>query len=98
MAQGIGLMRFTTHTLLAWIHCTTVPHAELRTDGNFVGLPEGQMGNSEEVGHMNIGAGRVVFQDLLRINNAIAEGSFKDEEALVKALRVAREKKEEGYT
>ena len=54
----------------------SVPHAELRTDGNFVGLPEGQMGNSE-VGHMNIGAGRVVFQDLLRINNAIDEGSFK---------------------
>ena len=56
-----------------------------------MGLPKGQMGNSE-VGHMNIGAGRVVFQDLLRINNAIAEGSFKDEEVLVKALRVAKSK------
>ena len=82
---------FNAHTpCLDSLHAT-VPHAELRTDGNFVGLPKGQMGNSE-VGHMNIGAGRVVFQDLLRINNAIAEGSFKDEEVLVKALRVAREK------
>jgi 2,3-bisphosphoglycerate-independent phosphoglycerate mutase len=43
------------------------PQATLRTDGEFVGLPKGQMGNSE-VGHMNIGAGRVVYQDLLRIN------------------------------
>ena len=53
-----------------------VPHATLRTDGNHVGLPEGQMGNSEG-GHMNIGAGRIVYQDLLRINNAIADGSFQ---------------------
>jgi 2,3-bisphosphoglycerate-independent phosphoglycerate mutase len=41
------------------------PHATLRTDGEFVGLPEGQMGNSE-VGHMNIGAGRVVYQDFVK--------------------------------
>ena len=61
------------------------PHASLRTDGNHVGLPEGQMGNSE-VGHMNIGAGRVVFQDLLRINNAITDGSFHKEEVLTDAL------------
>ena len=53
----------------------SVPHASLRTDGNFVGLPLGQMGNSE-VGHMNIGAGRIVFQDLLRINTAIEKGTF----------------------
>ena len=45
------------------------PHAELRTDGENVGLPEGQMGNSE-VGHLNIGAGRVVYQDLVKINRA----------------------------
>ena len=48
-----------------------VPHAILRTDGEHVGLPNGQMGNSE-VGHMNIGAGRVVYQDLLRIDRAVA--------------------------
>ena len=47
------------------------PHAELRTYGENVGLPEGQMGNSE-VGHLNIGAGRVVYQDLVRINRACA--------------------------
>ena len=48
------------------------PFAQLRTDGENVGLPDGQMGNSE-VGHMNIGAGRVVYQDLVRINLAIEE-------------------------
>ncbi len=51
------------------------PHAMLRTDGEFVGLPEGQMGNSE-VGHLNIGAGRVVYQDLVRINRAWREGAL----------------------
>ena len=52
------------------------PHAELRTDGENVGLPAGQMGNSE-VGHMNIGAGRIVYQDFLRINKSIEEGTFQ---------------------
>lgn len=56
-------------------------HCQLRTDGLFVGLPEGQMGNSE-VGHLNIGAGRVVFQDLVRINNSIEENSLKDKETV----------------
>ena len=62
----------------AYIHSLTrtCPHAQLRTDGENVGLPEGQMGNSE-VGHLNIGAGRVVYQDLVKINRACraAEGS-----------------------
>lgn len=51
------------------------PSAQLRTDGAFVGLPDGQMGNSE-VGHMNIGAGRIVYQDLAKINKSVAEGRF----------------------
>ena len=51
------------------------PNAHLTTFGKEVGLPDGQMGNSE-VGHLNIGAGRIVYQDLLRINNAIEDGSF----------------------
>ena len=51
------------------------PHAELRTDGENVGLPDGQMGNSE-VGHLNIGAGRVVYQDLVKINRACKTGSI----------------------
>lgn len=70
------------------LHATT-PHATLRTDGNHVGLPEGQMGNSE-VGHMNIGAGRIVYQDLLRINNAIADGSFHQEKEMLEALEKAK--------
>ena len=66
----------------------TVPHATLRTDGEHVGLPQGQMGNSE-VGHMNIGAGRVVYQDLLRINIAVESGALANEPVLKEALRVA---------
>ncbi len=53
------------------------PTAELRTDGENVGLPDGQMGNSE-VGHLNIGAGRVVYQDLVKINRACADNSIMD--------------------
>lgn len=64
-------------------------HAELLTDGMNVGLPEGQMGNSE-VGHMNLGAGRVVYQDLAKINKAVAENSLKDEVVLREALDYVR--------
>lgn len=60
------------------------PHAQLRTDGENVGLPDGQMGNSE-VGHLNIGAGRVLYQDLVKINRAVADGSIA-ENPEVKAL------------
>lgn len=67
----------------------SAPNATLRTDSEHVGLPEGQMGNSE-VGHMNIGAGRVVYQDLLRIDRAVADGSFKQEAALQTAFEAAR--------
>lgn len=61
------------------------PTSTLTTFGEDVGLPEGQMGNSE-VGHMNIGAGRVVYQDLVRINRAIADESFFQNEVLVETL------------
>jgi 2,3-bisphosphoglycerate-independent phosphoglycerate mutase len=57
------------------------PHIRLQASGLAVGLPEGQMGNSE-VGHMNIGAGRIVYQELVRINLAIKEGSFEQETAV----------------
>ena len=57
------------------------PNAELLTHGENVGLPEGQMGNSE-VGHLNIGAGRIVYQELTRINKAIKEGEFQKIPAL----------------
>ena len=65
------------------------PHCELITCGEAVGLPEGQMGNSE-VGHMNIGAGRVVYQELLRINKAIEKGELKKNPSLIKALDEAK--------
>lgn len=65
------------------------PHATLRTDGEHVGLPEGQMGNSE-VGHMNLGAGRIVYQDLAKINKAIKDDTLKNEQVLVDALAFAK--------
>jgi 2,3-bisphosphoglycerate-independent phosphoglycerate mutase len=67
----------------------TYPHATLRTSGRDVGLPDGQMGNSE-VGHMNLGAGAVVKQDLARIDDAIADGSFFENPALRAACEAAR--------
>ncbi|TYQ00135.1 phosphoglycerate mutase [Tenacibaculum adriaticum] len=65
------------------------PNAELRTDGEHVGLPEGQMGNSE-VGHMNLGAGRIVYQNLAKINNAVKDGSLAKEPELLKAFEYAK--------
>jgi 2,3-bisphosphoglycerate-independent phosphoglycerate mutase len=67
------------------------PHTTLEASGEAVGLPHGQMGNSE-VGHLTIGAGRVVYQDLVRINKAITDGSFFENEALVAAFDRARER------
>ncbi|TKD59164.1 2,3-bisphosphoglycerate-independent phosphoglycerate mutase [Flavobacterium sp. ASW18X] len=68
----------------------TYANANLLTDGMHVGLPEGQMGNSE-VGHMNLGAGRIVYQDLAKINKAVAENTLKDEVALKEAFTYAKE-------
>ncbi|MDR2891257.1 MAG: 2,3-bisphosphoglycerate-independent phosphoglycerate mutase [Alistipes sp.] len=65
------------------------PHAQLLTDGENVGLPDGQMGNSE-VGHLNIGAGRVVYQDLVKINRACRDGSIAQNPEVVKAFEYAR--------
>ena len=62
------------------------PHTLLEASGLAVGLPEGQMGNSE-VGHLNLGAGRVVPQDLVRINQSISSGRFYDLEPLVELCR-----------
>lgn len=64
------------------------PHTELRTDGLNVGLPEGQMGNSE-VGHMNLGAGRIVYQDLVKINMAVEKKSLGSEPVLEEAFSYA---------
>ncbi len=67
----------------------TAAHATLRTDGEFVGLPEGQMGNSE-VGHMNIGAGRVVYQDLVKIHLSIRNHELHKNAVLLAALQHAK--------
>lgn len=66
------------------------PHTTLVTCGEAVGLPEGQMGNSE-VGHLNLGAGRVVYQELQRINVAIRDGEFQENPVLLAAIRTARD-------
>jgi 2,3-bisphosphoglycerate-independent phosphoglycerate mutase len=68
---------------------TKYPNSTLITCGEDVGLPEGQMGNSE-VGHLNIGAGRVVYQELQRINVAVRDGSFASNPVLLEALRSAK--------
>lgn len=65
------------------------PHSQLITSGEKVGLPDGQMGNSE-VGHLNIGAGRVVYQDLVKINKAIEDNSIVDNKVLVDAFTYAK--------
>jgi 2,3-bisphosphoglycerate-independent phosphoglycerate mutase len=66
------------------------PNTTLITCGEAVGLPDGQMGNSE-VGHLNLGAGRIVYQELQRINVAIRENEFQQNEVLLKAIRYAKE-------
>ncbi|MDQ0338468.1 2,3-bisphosphoglycerate-independent phosphoglycerate mutase [Caldalkalibacillus uzonensis] len=71
-----------------WQH---YPHTTLKASGEAVGLPEGQMGNSE-VGHLNIGAGRIVYQDLTRVNKAIQEGDFYENDVFHQAMRHVKEK------
>ena len=66
------------------------PHSELQASGENVGLPDGQRGNSE-VGHLNIGAGRVLYQDLVKINRAIADGSIAENPEIVSAFSYARD-------
>ena len=70
----------------------TYPNAQLFTHGEHVGLPNGQMGNSE-VGHVNLGAGRVVYQDLAKINMAVDNDTLKDEPVLQEAFKTAKENK-----
>ncbi len=68
----------------------TYPHSQLQASGENVGLPDGQMGNSE-VGHLNIGAGRVLYQDLVKINKAIKEGTILDNPEIKSAFSYARD-------
>jgi 2,3-bisphosphoglycerate-independent phosphoglycerate mutase len=94
--DGWGHREDESHNAIAraslpnWRHLlATCPHTLVETHGEHVGLPDGQMGNSE-VGHMNIGSGRVVYQDLTRIDAAIRDGSFFDNAALVGACDAAK--------
>jgi len=80
---------YTMHPEYIEAMTAAYPHAQLRTDGENVGLPDGQMGNSE-VGHLNIGAGRVVYQDLVKINRACADDSISRNAEIVKAFEYAR--------
>lgn len=66
------------------------PHSQLRCSGEAVGLPEGQMGNSE-VGHLSIGSGRIIYQSLTRISRAVKDGSLEKNPVLVKAMEEARD-------
>jgi len=68
---------------------STVPHTELTTSGEAVGLPVGQMGNSE-VGHFTIGAGQIVFQELAKINKSIRDGVFEQNEMLINAFKKSK--------
>lgn len=71
---------------------TKYPHAQLLTHGGNVGLPDGQMGNSE-VGHMNLGAGRIVYQDFAKINKALYDNTLKDQKELKDAFAYAKANK-----
>ncbi len=72
------------------------PNSTLLTDGEHVGLPSGQMGNSE-VGHLNIGAGRVVYQDLVKINRSISDGTLFENRDLLKAFDYAKQKEKKVH-
>jgi 2,3-bisphosphoglycerate-independent phosphoglycerate mutase len=72
------------------------PHSQLFTSGEDVGLPEGQMGNSE-VGHLNIGAGRILYQDLVKINKAIREKTLWNHPQILKAYNYAKEKSKQVH-
>jgi 2,3-bisphosphoglycerate-independent phosphoglycerate mutase len=94
--DGWGYRAETAHNAIAMAECPNwrrllveCPHTLVDTHGEFVGLPDGQMGNSE-VGHMNIGSGRIVYQDLTRIDAAIGDGSFFDNAALNDACEAVR--------
>ncbi len=87
--HGKGDVIYNTPTPYWDYLVNTYPNSRLQASGENVGLPAGQMGNSE-VGHLNIGGGRVVYQDLLKINRAIADGSISQNKQLVAAVEYAK--------
>lgn len=96
--DGWGIGNHSESDVISTVHPAYIsamtekyPHAQLHTDGENVGLPEGQMGNSE-VGHLNIGAGRVVYQDLVKINRACKDGSIMENPEVKVAFEYAKQK------
>ena len=89
-SQGKGDVIFQTPTPFMDSLAANYPHSQLLASGENVGLPAGQMGNSE-VGHLNIGAGRIVYQDLVKINRACADGSILSNPEVVNAYSYAKE-------
>lgn len=81
---------YNAHTPFFDALMTQYPNATLQTSGEAVGLPDGQMGNSE-VGHLNIGAGRIVYQELTRINKSIRDGELQQNPVLLEAFQKAKE-------
>jgi len=95
--DGYGITQDDSVSAVAQAHTPFIdgllknyPSAQLLTHGEHVGLPEGQMGNSE-VGHMNLGAGRIVYQDLAKINRAVQHNTLKEETVLKNAFNYAKE-------
>ena len=87
--HGKGDVIFNTPTPNLDAINAAYPHSQLLASGENVGLPDGQMGNSE-VGHLNIGAGRIVYQDLVKINRACADGSILKNPEIVSAYEYAK--------
>src|SRR5574341_1803515 len=101
--DGFGLREATPDNAVAAAHklvydklLKTCPHTKIDGSGPAVGLPAGQMGNSE-VGHLNLGAGRVVYQDITRIDKSIDDGSFFENKAFVEAISKAKSKNKSVY-
>ncbi|RQD70276.1 MAG: 2,3-bisphosphoglycerate-independent phosphoglycerate mutase [Tindallia sp. MSAO_Bac2] len=96
--DGLGIRSEETGNAVAKAHMPVLkkmmseyPNTQLQASGSAVGLPEGQMGNSE-VGHLNIGAGRVVYQELTRISKSVEDGSFFNNDILTDAMKEAKQK------
>ena len=92
--HGKGDVIFNTPTPYMDYLAQNYPMSQLQASGENVGLPDGQMGNSE-VGHLNIGAGRIVYQDLVKINRACADGSIFEESRNSFCLRICQAERQE---
>src|SRR3990167_2204857 len=87
LGPGNAIHLAQPQNITSYLH--TYPNTTLKASGEAVGLPNGEAGNTE-VGHINLGAGRIVYQDLPRINMSIADGSFYENKAFIKAVEHVR--------